>query len=92
MFEEQYVLCWRLYLTFSSVQMASAGFYWCGTESQPDLVRCFVCLQDFEDWDPDDIPKYYFPQYTVQLFATFTFFSLCKLGMNTGVCVQIAHL
>lgn len=39
-------------------QMASAGFYWCGSESQPDLVRCFVCLKEFEDWEPDDIPRY----------------------------------
>ena len=38
--------------------MASAGFFWCGSENQPDLVRCFVCLKEFEDWEPDDIPKW----------------------------------
>ncbi|XP_046647255.1 baculoviral IAP repeat-containing protein 5-like [Daphnia pulicaria] len=38
-------------------KMATAGFYWCGSESQPDLVRCFVCLKDFEGWEPNDIPK-----------------------------------
>jgi baculoviral IAP repeat-containing protein 5 len=38
--------------------MATAGFYWCGSESQPDLARCFVCLKDFEGWEPNDIPKY----------------------------------
>ena len=37
--------------------MAGAGFYWCGNESQPDLVRCFVCLKEFEDWEPDDNPR-----------------------------------
>ncbi|EFX87271.1 hypothetical protein DAPPUDRAFT_307098 [Daphnia pulex] len=38
-------------------KMATAGFFWCGSESQPDLVRCFVCLKDFEGWEPNDIPK-----------------------------------
>ncbi|KAK4011634.1 baculoviral IAP repeat-containing protein 5 [Daphnia magna] len=38
-------------------KMATAGFFWCGSDDQPDLVRCFVCLKDFEGWEPDDIPK-----------------------------------
>jgi len=40
-------------------KMAESGFYWCGTDNQPDLVRCFVCMQDFEDWEPADIPRYH---------------------------------
>lgn len=37
--------------------MAEAGFFWCGSENQPDLVRCFVCLKEFEDWEKEDNPR-----------------------------------
>lgn len=52
---------WFQSLILSSLpQMASAGFYWCGSATQPDLVRCFVCLKEFEDWEPNDNPRYYY--------------------------------
>lgn len=57
--------------------MASAGFYWCGSESQPDLVRCFVCMKEFEDWEPDDDPKY---KHTIKAskFFLITVLLFCK--------------
>ncbi len=36
--------------------MADAGFYFVGTEVEPDLVRCFWCRRELDGWEPDDDP------------------------------------
>lgn len=38
------------------VQMAEAGFYFCGTETSPDWVRCVVCHHNMEGWEATDDP------------------------------------
>ena len=40
-----------------SLQVAEAGFYYCGTAQTPDWVRCVVCHQDMEGWEPEDNPR-----------------------------------
>lgn len=40
-----------------SMQVAEAGFYYCGTAQTPDWVRCVVCHQDMEGWEPEDNPR-----------------------------------
>ena len=75
--------------------MASAGFYWCGSENQPDLVRCFVCLKEFEEWDPDDNPRLqYHNYYNATHNLCFWVFLLCNIfiGRNTKGLVMIVHL
>ncbi|XP_014771330.1 baculoviral IAP repeat-containing protein 5 [Octopus bimaculoides] len=37
-------------------RMAAAGFYHCGTEKEPDYVRCFVCQKELDGWEPEDDP------------------------------------
>ena len=37
-------------------KMAEAGFYCCGSVSEPDLVRCFFCRKELDGWDPEDDP------------------------------------
>ncbi|CAH1264086.1 BIRC5 [Branchiostoma lanceolatum] len=37
-------------------KMAAAGFYHIPTDQHPDLVRCYVCLNELEGWEPDDDP------------------------------------
>ena len=39
-------------------QMAEAGFYFCGTESSPDWVRCITCHHNMEGWEAEDCPLY----------------------------------
>lgn len=41
---------------YCSTQVAEAGFYYCGTVQAPDWVRCVVCHQDMEGWEPEDNP------------------------------------
>ncbi len=36
--------------------MAEAGFYFCGTESNPDWARCVVCHKNMEGWEEEDEP------------------------------------
>jgi len=36
--------------------MAAAGFYCCGGENEPDLVRCFFCRKELDGWEPEDDP------------------------------------
>jgi len=36
--------------------MALAGFYCCGGENDPDLVRCFFCRKELDGWEPEDDP------------------------------------
>nr|QHX41462.1 baculoviral IAP repeat-containing protein 5-like protein [Halisarca dujardinii]QIZ30877.1 baculoviral IAP repeat-containing protein 5-like protein [Halisarca dujardinii] len=38
------------------LKMAEAGFYYIGTESSPDAVRCVVCLTELEGWEEGDEP------------------------------------
>ena len=37
--------------------MAAAGFYHCPTDTEPDLVKCFVCQKELDGWEPDDDPR-----------------------------------
>ena len=37
-------------------RMAEAGFYCCGGENEPDLVRCYFCRKELDGWEPDDDP------------------------------------
>lgn len=36
--------------------MAEAGFYWCGTEAEPDSAACFLCGKVLDNWECDDDP------------------------------------
>ena len=36
--------------------MAEAGFYHVGSDSEPDLVRCYYCRRELDGWEPTDIP------------------------------------
>ena len=36
--------------------MAEAGFYHVGSESEPDLVRCYYCRRELDGWEPTDVP------------------------------------
>jgi baculoviral IAP repeat-containing protein 5 len=38
------------------LKMAEAGFYYCGTTSNPDWVRCIVCHIDMDGWEETDNP------------------------------------
>lgn len=38
------------------IKMAEAGFYFCGTISTPDWVRCVVCHHEMDGWEETDIP------------------------------------
>jgi len=40
----------------TSEKMAAAGFYYCGNEDEPDLVRCYFCRKELDGWEPDDDP------------------------------------
>jgi baculoviral IAP repeat-containing protein 5 len=37
-------------------RMAGAGFYCCGGENEPDLVRCYFCRKELDGWEPEDDP------------------------------------
>lgn len=37
-------------------RMAAAGFYCCGGENEPDLVRCYFCRKELDGWEPEDDP------------------------------------
>ena len=37
-------------------RMAAAGFYCCGGENEPDLVRCYFCRKELDEWEPEDDP------------------------------------
>ncbi len=37
-------------------KMADAGFYFIGTEKEPDLVRCYWCRKEMDGWEPQDDP------------------------------------
>ncbi|KAG8223306.1 hypothetical protein J437_LFUL001180 [Ladona fulva] len=37
-------------------KLAAAGFVYCGTENEPDLVKCYVCLKELDGWEPEDDP------------------------------------
>ena len=36
--------------------MSEAGFYFCGTDSDPDLARCYYCRRELDGWEPEDDP------------------------------------
>ncbi|GAB1598629.1 hypothetical protein Ahia01_000140100 [Argonauta hians] len=36
--------------------MAAAGFYYCGSDKDPDYVRCFACQKELDGWEPQDDP------------------------------------
>ncbi|KAJ9580201.1 hypothetical protein L9F63_004144 [Diploptera punctata] len=40
----------------TSKKMAEAGFFFCGSNKEPDLVQCFVCLKKLDGWEPEDDP------------------------------------
>ena len=40
----------------TSKRLAEAGFYHVPSETEPDLVRCYVCLKELEGWEPEDNP------------------------------------
>jgi len=37
-------------------RMSAAGFYCCGGENEPDLVRCYFCRKELDGWEPEDDP------------------------------------
>jgi len=37
-------------------RMAEAGFYCCGGDNEPDLVRCYFCRKELDGWEPEDDP------------------------------------
>ena len=37
-------------------KMAEAGFYHVGSDSEPDLVRCYYCRRELDGWEPEDVP------------------------------------
>lgn len=37
-------------------KMAQAGFYWCGTDREPDTAACFTCGKVLDGWERDDDP------------------------------------
>lgn len=36
--------------------MAEAGFYYCGTDTDFDLTRCYYCRRELSGWEATDIP------------------------------------
>lgn len=44
--------------TCTSSKMALAGFFHTPTETEPDLVKCFVCLKELDGWESEDDPWY----------------------------------
>ncbi|KAH8929269.1 BIR-domain-containing protein, partial [Atractiella rhizophila] len=36
--------------------LASAGFYYSGTQESPDSVTCFLCNKSLDGWDGDEVP------------------------------------
>jgi len=40
----------------TSKKMAIAGFFHTPSETQLDLVKCFVCLKELDGWEPEDDP------------------------------------
>ena len=42
--------------TCTPTRMAEAGFYCCGGENEPDLVRCYFCRKELDGWEPEDDP------------------------------------
>merc|ERR1712136_195827 len=40
----------------TSEKMAKAGWYHPGSNNEPDLARCFVCLKELDGWEPEDDP------------------------------------
>ncbi|CAL1267482.1 unnamed protein product [Larinioides sclopetarius] len=40
----------------SASKMAEAGFFHCPTESEPDLVQCYVCFKELDGWESTDEP------------------------------------
>lgn len=36
--------------------MSEAGFYWCGTEREPDTAACFLCGKVLDGWESTDDP------------------------------------
>ncbi|XP_071443503.1 baculoviral IAP repeat-containing protein 5 [Hetaerina americana] len=37
-------------------KLAEAGFIYCGSSKEPDLVRCYVCFKELDGWEPEDDP------------------------------------
>ncbi|XP_076309065.1 baculoviral IAP repeat containing deterin [Tachypleus tridentatus] len=37
-------------------KLAGSGFYYCPTDREPDLVRCYVCFKELDGWEPEDDP------------------------------------
>ena len=40
----------------TSEKMAKAGFIHTPTETEPDAVKCFVCLKELDGWESEDDP------------------------------------
>lgn len=38
------------------LQMAEAGFYWKGTNNEPDTAACFLCGKVLDGWEEADDP------------------------------------
>ena len=49
-------ISFKLYFYNIHLQMAEAGFYLVGSQSEPDLVRCYYCRRELDGWEPQDIP------------------------------------
>lgn len=38
------------------MQLAEAGFIFCGSTQEPDSVKCFFCLKSLDCWEEEDDP------------------------------------
>ncbi|KAK4874467.1 hypothetical protein RN001_013827 [Aquatica leii] len=47
---------WKATSNCSAKKLAEAGFYFIGTQEEPDAVQCFFCDKALDGWDEDDDP------------------------------------
>lgn len=40
----------------TAAKMAEAGFFFCGSDEEPDLAQCFLCRKKLDGWEPQDDP------------------------------------
>lgn len=40
----------------NKAKMAEAGFFWCGSKTDPDTAACFACGKQLDGWEEQDDP------------------------------------
>lgn len=40
----------------NATKMAEAGFFKIESNTEPDLVQCFICQKQLDGWEPKDDP------------------------------------